>query len=274
MSYIMLNKETIGIAHDHMPPNVFSVFVYLLRNANYADCVWGGLTVKRGQLVTSIGSIAARVHLSIQQTRTAIETLISDGEIEKTATSKYTVITVINYDTYNNAGEQEQQTNNIQVTNKQQQDNKYNKDIKNNKKGVNIEDYINSCGKTEFLCSEFLECWNEWQTFRSEIKKPLTPTAIKKQLQMLLGKNVATAIAMIEQSIRNQWQGIFELKEKHNGTTTGVQINKRGTQIVTDFSPEALKRASDKRLRALGLPVMDERDSQQISTGTGLKLIG
>lgn len=64
----------------------------------------------------------------------------------------------------------------------------------------------------------FLAVWEEWQQYRKEIKKPLKPTSIKYQLRKLKEYPPETAAAMLTQSIENQWQGIFELK---NGSQLG-----------------------------------------------------
>lgn len=59
----------------------------------------------------------------------------------------------------------------------------------------------------------FVEAWNEWEEYRREIKKPLTMKARKKQWKFLARQ--PDAVAVLEQSIRNQWQGLFELKESY-----------------------------------------------------------
>lgn len=66
---------------------------------------------------------------------------------------------------------------------------------------------------------EFLATWNDWTAYRKEIKKTMTERTQKMQLKKLSDYPVGTAIAMIEQSIENGWQGIFELKD--NGRTAG-----------------------------------------------------
>jgi len=68
----------------------------------------------------------------------------------------------------------------------------------------------------ELNTPEFEAVWNEWIAYRKEIKKKMTTRTINMQFKKLSGYPVGTAIAMIEQSIANGWQGIFELKEKRN----------------------------------------------------------
>lgn len=72
-----------------------------------------------------------------------------------------------------------------------------------------------------FTSDRFKEVWNTWITYRHEIKKPYR-SALSEQAAL---KNISkyseeTAIAMIEQSIAQTWQGIFEVKETTNGKST------------------------------------------------------
>ena len=63
-----------------------------------------------------------------------------------------------------------------------------------------------------FESEGFRQTWADWQQSRKEQRKPLTPTAAKAQLAMLAKHDEPTAIAMLEQSIQNGYQGIFPLK--------------------------------------------------------------
>ena len=109
--------------------NTFRVFIHLLLEANYEDRRWRGIVIKRGQHVTSYEKLASELKLSVQNIRTAIKHLKSTGEVTIKATSKYTLITVANYnkyqdkenDTNNQPNNQpnKQPTNNQQATNKQ-----------------------------------------------------------------------------------------------------------------------------------------------------------
>lgn len=66
---------------------------------------------------------------------------------------------------------------------------------------------------------EFIKIWDEFRLSRS--KKPLTALAEEKHFKALCNHDIDTAIKMVEQSIRNQWQGIFELTQgKNNGVNT------------------------------------------------------
>lgn len=83
--------------------NTQSVFLHLLLTANFEDKKWQGVTIKRGQTVSSLSKISTRCGLSIRQARTALEHLKSTGEVTHEKTSQYSVFTVVNYDKYQTA---------------------------------------------------------------------------------------------------------------------------------------------------------------------------
>jgi hypothetical protein len=60
----------------------------------------------------------------------------------------------------------------------------------------------------------FCKVWYEWILYRRRTKKKLSGFAIEKQLAMLGGMTEREAIACIERSISNDWQGLFP--EKNN----------------------------------------------------------
>lgn len=93
------------------------VFLHLLLSANFEDKNWQRITIKRGQLVTSRGSLAESLNLSEMQVRRALHNLIYSQEITIETTSKYSLITVVKYEEY----QIKQPAKNKQKTNKQPQ---------------------------------------------------------------------------------------------------------------------------------------------------------
>lgn len=68
------------------------------------------------------------------------------------------------------------------------------------------------------LTQQEIEAWVEWVDYRKEIKKKLTKRSANMQIQFLLKQK--DIIKCIGQSIQNQWQGLFEVKDattKHKG---------------------------------------------------------
>ena len=86
--------------------NTTRLFIHLLLTANYEPKPWKGITIDRGQRVASYGKLAEETGLSIKQIRASIRHLKRTGEVAHTATSKYCLFTVKNYDRYQTQGTQ------------------------------------------------------------------------------------------------------------------------------------------------------------------------
>ena len=66
-------------------PEMVQLFIWLLLNANYADKKWQGQVIKRGQILTTTPKIMEALRLTERQT-----------------TNRFTIITICNYDRYQN----------------------------------------------------------------------------------------------------------------------------------------------------------------------------
>lgn len=77
-----------------------------------------------------------------------------------------------------------------------------------------------------FNSPQFNQIWAAWVKYRQEIKKPYKSIlSIQGVLKKLSEYPEEIAIKMIEQSIANQWQGIFEIKT--NNLTNGNKQDQR-----------------------------------------------
>jgi hypothetical protein len=76
------------------------LFLHCLLKANYIDKPYRGIIIKRGTFVTSFEVLSAEIGLSIQQLRTASKKLESTGEINRRSTTQGTILSVCNYDVY------------------------------------------------------------------------------------------------------------------------------------------------------------------------------
>lgn len=141
------------------------LFIYLLLKASCTDKQWQGMTVKRGQLVTSNATMRQDLRLSEQQIRTCIKRLISTGEITYKSTNRYVVITICNYDKYQEIGNPINEQNNVQTnnqsTNEQRAINEQSttsKEVKNiRSKEYNIIDIKQESGSNDQLSSASYE---------------------------------------------------------------------------------------------------------------------
>ena len=104
-------------------PFMVSLWVHLLIEAAWKPRKWKGITIQRGQVVTTIEALAESCGISTQQARTRLEKLKINKQINKQITNKYTIITICKYDDYQANQEEQEQTNNNQnnkqITNNQ-----------------------------------------------------------------------------------------------------------------------------------------------------------
>lgn len=116
-NYIKLSRGILEWEWYHNI-NTCRVFLHMLLKANWKSGKFEGTTVPRGSFVSSIGTLAMELNLTVDEIRTAIKHLEKTGEITKQTTNKYTVFTVKNYSRYQDVTEQipsESQTNPEQI---------------------------------------------------------------------------------------------------------------------------------------------------------------
>lgn len=107
-------------------PLMVATLIHLLLKANWKDKKWRGVNVKRGQLITSRTRLAEEIGLTERQLRTCLERMQETGEIACETTNRYTIITICNYDIYQDKADAqrpaerpaESPTNDQQTTNK------------------------------------------------------------------------------------------------------------------------------------------------------------
>jgi len=101
---------------------------------------------------------------------------------------------------------------------------------KNNNKNNNKEEILGLFDNYFTNNEPLKKVWFEWVDFRSATRKSLTELSAKKQLEFLTKQ--PDPIKCINNSIQNQWQGLFEVK---NGKT--INNTRKG-----EYDPEQHKR--------------------------------
>lgn len=136
--------------------NTFYLFTYLILSANYEPKKWLEYTIERGQVVIGRKALSETLKLSEQQIRTALKKLEKSGNITTKSTNRFTIVTICNYDKYQQVETAEQPTSkptdNQQITNKQPTDNHYirNKEIKKERiKEYSLKENIKRKSKEE-----------------------------------------------------------------------------------------------------------------------------
>lgn len=197
-------------------PKHVAVFVDLLLEANHKDNKYMGTEVKKGQLTTSYAAISQRTGVSIQSVRTVLTHLKSTGEVTTKNKGKYSLISITNYENYQDANKvaNNQLTSNQQATNKQLTTNKNDKNVKNEKNDKNI--YI--------IESEILKSWNaqkvivhkETKSKLAEIKRALktkkdfSPSDIKQAI-----KNYGLTVNSQDTWFSYKWDLVTFLKNQN-----------------------------------------------------------
>ena len=80
--------------------NTFRLFLHLLLKANIKDSDFENITVKRGEVITGRKQLADDLGMSERNVRTALNHLKSTNEVTSRKTSKFTIISIKNYDLY------------------------------------------------------------------------------------------------------------------------------------------------------------------------------
>ena len=78
--------------------NTLSVYIRLIMAAAWKETNYKNVSLKRGQMVTTLPKLAEQSGLSIQQARTIFNRLKSTGKITVENTAKFSIITLLEYD--------------------------------------------------------------------------------------------------------------------------------------------------------------------------------
>ena len=86
--------------------NTCHLFLYFLLRANYQDTEWRGITIKKGQFITSYTKLSEETGLTYKQVRLSLDKLKRTGEVAHEGHSSYSVITIKNWSKFQNKGRQ------------------------------------------------------------------------------------------------------------------------------------------------------------------------
>ena len=70
--------------------------------------------------------------------------------------------------------------------------------------------------------------WQDFKEHRKQIKKPMTELAENRMLKKLGKYSVSVAIEMLDRSIENGWQGVFELDGKEQAQSLDSELERAG----------------------------------------------
>lgn len=221
-NYIKINRKILEWEW-YSNINTCRLFIHMLLKANWKDGKFEGKMIRRGSFVSSIGNLATETKLTNDEVRTALKHLISTKEITKQSFNKFTVFTVVNYELYQTVPKQV--TN--QVPSSSQSIPKLFPTIEEGKKERREERNKKENIKEKYFDSEKLNSvFFDFIQMRKKIKAPMTDKAIDLAVSKLKklseipfsdGEiNEDVAIEILNNSIMNNWKGLFPLKENKN----------------------------------------------------------
>lgn len=136
IGYIKLSRKLLDNP-IFKKPAYLAVWIYLLLNAQHKETffIWNNKkqTLKKGQLLTGLKTISKKTGVAQGTVYRILKYLENEKQIEQQKTTKFTVITIVNWDRYQGNGNQ----NEKQIENRLKTDEKQIETYKNVNKNVN-----------------------------------------------------------------------------------------------------------------------------------------
>jgi hypothetical protein len=207
--------------------------------------------VKRGQIITGRHKLAGELGLSEQQIRTALDNLLSTGEITSQPTSRFSIITISEYNLYREDATTSNQPDNQQITNpatnKQPTDNQQittTKEGKERKEGKEEKEYTSD--SQEMRLSRLL--FEKMKMNNNDVLEPNFQAWAKEVDKMIRIDNRPPE--RIEQAIRwaqaddfekNNIKSTSKLRKRFSDITGKMgTTGKTGKEITTPYHGEKL----------------------------------
>lgn len=220
---------------DH---NTFRLFMYLMLKANHQDKNWKGIQIKRGQHITSLDKIASGSGLTKSQVRTSLNKLKSTHEIAHHSNAQHTVITVVNYDSY-----QASDTQNDTLVTRESHTNDIRMTPNNNDNNDNNDKKVNNKDSTPAIAVDYsaLQMTDDELKELKRIRKKCKGGALTQRVINGLAKefNTAVGIGYSYDEILTEWETRgwksfkaewMKPKQSNNGLSALTQKNIQNTQ--------------------------------------------
>jgi biotin operon repressor len=218
------------------------LFIYFLLKANHEPKKWKGIELNRGQFITGREKIRVETGISESTIRTCIDRLKKSNAITIKSTNKYSIITICNYDSYQQIKVENDQQNDQQLTNNQPATNQQlttTKNIKN--KNNEKKEYIFVGKPTEKITTKAID--EEKKYF--EEKKYTEVEETKKRTETEKGggagkKFVPPTIEEVEDYIKEKGYNVdaerFVAYYKSNGWKVGKNQMKDWKAAIVTWS--------------------------------------
>jgi len=159
-------------------PEYLSVWIYILLSVNYQDNEFifndEKILIKSGSFITSRAKIAKSIDVQESKVERILKYLKSEQQIEQQTFNKFRIITIVNWNKYQQTEqENEQPVNNKRTTSEQQVNT-----IKKDKKEKKVKKEIDIIPKIQFLDAVFL-LQSEYDKLSAKYTKEKTDHAIE-----------------------------------------------------------------------------------------------
>lgn len=203
-TFIKLDRSILGWRW-YQDANTFRLFLHLLLTANIKPSGIGEITIGRGEVAVSYMSVANTLKLSIQEVRTAFRHLKVTGEITITRYSKFSVISIVNYESYqarqHTLQQSDQQTPNSQPTSEQ-----------HHLKNIRIKELKEIYMGLGVKGDELLTAYAEFEIMRIDLKKrPLTEEGRKRLVDKVnrISNNAGKQVELLHSATDNCWLTVW-----------------------------------------------------------------
>lgn len=223
---------------DHL-----AIWAYLLMKATHKgyDVVFGGkrITLQPGQLITGRREISRTLSLHESKVQRVLTRFKNEHQIEQRANNQNRLVSIINWNKYQNAEQQGEHPSNNERTSSEHQANT-NKNVEEGEEGKECKQEKKKSKRLSHLTDDELGEWKEvWFDFldhKQEINRQKEQKYFKSEKSERTGLNqlkkkskndIETAKKIVEQSRANGWKGLFELqyddkKKKTYGNMFGI----------------------------------------------------
>jgi hypothetical protein len=240
---ILLSRSIIG-SNVFQNEKWLKVWVWCLLKANHKKqmvpiTTGKGQTVvqiDRGQFIFGRHKAAESLKMNPSTVRNIMDKLEKLQNIAMQKDSHYTIVSICNYEQYQNLENYKGQSKDNQRTGKGQPKDT-NKNVKNDK-NVKKDIYADFPDLN-------IDVWvNKWLPYKKQIKSPYkTENGERNKIVQLINMSNGDKdlqAKLINQAINEEWKGIHELKGDNNGTGRQTH-NSNSRQTASDRGAEILK---------------------------------
>ena len=152
------------------------LFLHLLLNASVSNKRWHNHPVNRGQLITGRKKLSEETGISQQTIRSCLQRLVDTGEIEIVPTNKFSIITICNYESYQDGFEQDNQVVNTNQPKPKKTKDEIKSDTEKRRKEFykSLIPFVQTYGKE--MVREFYDYWSESNKSGSKMRYEQEPT--------------------------------------------------------------------------------------------------